>query len=541
MNTKRAYNYFNLQICLTEANKTLRNMFKNRWKEVFYNKWNDTETDALFFTTDERGRDIKKQLRGKQFQISLESGNSKEWDINLLATILLSKLFQEKSSKIHIERIREIRNKLAHLPDMTVNDEVFEDLYEAFCQSMKSLGFGENSFSLLKSKFYNQQSKTCFDEDLEFKRLTESANNEFTKKSYKEALKLHSTIINSYEHSNEEYGGLYYKRSLTNLHIYDESVDKDEKYLYKSLSDAEKAIDYRPNIAEGYIQAADVAFKLNELEQSEEFYKKALTIECDNNEIKNSLAFVRSKIGQQKRMEHLDLKYLPFTTEETNESLVKTMKENRGVNLENCDFEKAKKLIEKIDPTKVDVFLGHEYRDGSKNFKKNYEMAAKCYGKAANKKNAEALYNLALLHMKGLGVRMDYQIAIGLLKQAASQPENIMIGYNKIPNIGVSEAEHSLGLAYEQGTYVEKDLHTAINWYERAVKHGNSNSANNLALLYQGGEGVEQSFDKAEELFLLSHKLGNTDAITNLVGFYLLKSDPDQALVWHKRALKITV
>jgi len=93
-------------------------------------------------------------------------------------------------------------------------------------------------------------------------------------------------------------------------------------------------------------------------------------------------------------------------------------------------------------------------------------------------------------------------------------------------------------LAYQQGTYVDKNIGTAVYWYEKAIKHENSDSANNLGLLYQEGNGVIQSFDKAEELFLLSHKLGNIDSISNLVGLYLLRNEPDQALMWHKRDLE---
>jgi TPR repeat protein len=154
----------------------------------------------------------------------------------------------------------------------------------------------------------------------------------------------------------------------------------------------------------------------------------------------------------------LDIKHLPLTTEEKNEFIFKTLYESQGIPRKNINLEKIKKMIEKMDPTKKDVFLGHEYRDGSNKLKQNYEMAAKYYSKAAFQKIAEGLYNPALLHMKGHGVKMDFQTAVGLLKQAASQADTIMNGKNKIPNVGVKEAEHSLALAHEQGTYVDKNI-----------------------------------------------------------------------------------
>ena len=533
-------NYSKLKLCLNESNKLLRNIFLNRWKELFQNVWKDTKADALFFEQNEKGRQIKNSFQIKKFQVLIETGNSKEWDISILVTVLLSKPFLVKKNKVHIEKIREIRNKLAHLPDLALSDEMFENLFASLSHSIEALDCEESTLNSLKSKLIdqNQRVKKNYNEDLEFKNLVASAEKEFFQKNYIEALKLYSTLINSYELSNEEYSDLYYKRSLTNMFIYNESDEKNEKQLYRSLWDAEKAIDYGPNIAKGYAQAAELHFKLNELDQAEEFYKKALAIDCGNKDLKNLLAKVRSKLGIQSRLEHLDIKHLPLTAEESNELFFKKLIENQGISNVNFNYDKMKELALEIDPTKADVFLGHEYRDGSKSNKQNYEMAAKFYGKAALNKSAEALYNLALLHMKGLGVIMDYNIAIGLLKQAASQPDKILFGSMNIPNVGVKEAEHSLGLAYEQGTYVEKNIAIAVYWYNLAVKHENGYSANNLGLLYQQGNGVEQNFDKAEELFLFAHKLGNDHAVTNLVGLYLLKNDPEHAHLWHKRALE---
>jgi TPR repeat protein len=165
-------------------------------------------------------------------------------------------------------------------------------------------------------------------------------------------------------------------------------------------------------------------------------------------------------------------------------------------------------------------------------------MAAQYYAKAAQSKNAEAMYNLALFYQKGLGVKVDYKMSLSLLKQAASQNPMRNINGMEIPNVGVAEAEHALGLAYNEGVYVDKDTRIAAEWYEKAVKHNYSNSANNLGILYMEGDGVEQNLDKAEELLLLSHKLNNIDCIFNLIDLYLVKNDPERALMWHERALK---
>ena len=137
---------------------------------------------------------------------------------------------------------------------------------------------------------------------------------EFSRKNYVEALKMFTKAIDIYDLSNDQVADLYYKKSLLNDQLY-KSIKPDTKYLYRSLIDAEKVVEYQPCIVRGYIQTADIASKLNLLEKAEEFYKKALSIDCGNENLKNSLANIRFKIGKQNRSEHLNPMHMPGTTE----------------------------------------------------------------------------------------------------------------------------------------------------------------------------------------------------------------------------------
>src|SRR4051794_18895638 len=105
-------------------------------------------------------------------------------------------------------------------------------------------------------------------------------------------------------------------------------------------------------------------------------------------------------------------------------------------------------MMKESDPAIADVWRGHEYRDGSEECKQDYSMAAKFYGKAAQAGNAEGMYNLALLTKRGKGVKQDFRAALALLENAASQPPTRMLLGKSSPNVGVAEAEHSLGLNY---------------------------------------------------------------------------------------------
>lgn len=135
-------------------------------------------------------------------------------------------------------------------------------------------------------------------------------------------------------------------------------------------------------------------------------------------------------------------------------------------------------------------------------------------------------------------MKQDYKLGMSYLKQAADQPATRKLGNFDIPNVGKAEAEHSLGLAYHNGIYVEKDIQKAVEWYEKGAEHGCPNSSNNLGVMFLHAEGVPQDIARAETLFLTAYKLGDLNAMGNLVNLYLAWNKYDKALLWHERALE---
>jgi hypothetical protein len=113
------------------------------------------------------------------------------------------------------------------------------------------------------------------------------------RKQYFEAIKSYSNAIKFSDLSNDELADLYYKRSLANIHLYHTQLcygsnKPDDQYLYQALLDAEKVVANQPTMTRGYIQNAELALKLNFLDKSEELFKKALSIDLENNELINS-------------------------------------------------------------------------------------------------------------------------------------------------------------------------------------------------------------------------------------------------------------
>lgn len=266
-----------------------------------------------------------------------------------------------------------------------------------------------------------------------------------------------------------------------------------------------------------------------------------MELEPGNQDIRNLLAQAKTSNFEQNRLAHFDDSYLPKTTEERTKEDFSQIKNRLGefnTELFEQTLEETKQNLIKSDKSLEYVWLGHEYRDGSSNCKKSYELAAKFYTKAAKMNNAEAMYNLALLHKHGNGVKLDFELAISLFKQAASQPAFKKMGFLDAPNVGVAESEHMLGLMYHQGIYLPRNIQQAVKYYEQAVEHGSPHAANNLGLIFMNADEVARDLERAEVLFLYSQRKGSLEAITNLVFVYLAKGDPEQALLWHERDLK---
>lgn len=92
----------------------------------------------------------------------------------------------------------------------------------------------------------------------------------------------------------------------------------------------------------------------------------------------------------------------------------------------------------------------------------------------------------------------DYETAIdGLLSLSAK---------------GNLSAMTHLGVMYQVGLGVEKDLVKAVNYYQQAASLGFSAAQYNLGLLYQSGLGVKQDYTIAYELFTRAADQGHRKA-----------------------------
>ncbi len=100
--------------------------------------------------------------------------------------------------------------------------------------------------------------------------------------------------------------------------------------------------------------------------------------------------------------------------------------------------------------------------------------------------NAVDIYNQGYFYYTGTqGYPLNKRMALTCFQQAA--------------DLGFSDAMNYLGLIYEEGTIVPKDIKKAIVWFYKALEADNKNvhACYNIARMYFDGCGVPQDIDKA--------------------------------------------
>lgn len=105
---------------------------------------------------------------------------------------------------------------------------------------------------------------------------------------------------------------------------------------------------------------------------------------------------------------------------------------------------------------------------------------------------------------------------------------------------GDPAAQNRLGAWYEHGTYGEKDLAKAADWYRSAAQSGNAIAQNNLGVLYHRGAGVPLDAKEAAYWYAKAAAQGHRWAQANLAWAYEngmgVERDIDQALAWMTQA-----
>jgi hypothetical protein len=132
--------------------------------------------------------------------------------------------------------------------------------------------------------------------------------------------------------------------------------------------------------------------------------------------------------------------------------------------------------------------------------------ALQWYRLAAQNNIPQALYFVGVFYETGTVVDKDLNKAFSLVQRAAQQ--------------GVPAAGYRLATYYQQGAGVGQDVVAAGAWYERAAKAGLPQAQLVYGAMLENGVGMEQSITAAAAQYLKASDAGLPQAMINLAQIY---------------------
>ena len=81
-----------------------------------------------------------------------------------------------------------------------------------------------------------------------------------------------------------------------------------------------------------------------------------------------------------------------------------------------------------------------------------------------------------------------------------------------LAELGDIEAQFNLGVMYDEGAGVDKDLVAAAGWYRKAAEQGFVDAQSNLGMMYYHGQGVPCDYKKASSWFRKAASQGDQEA-----------------------------
>mmetsp|Transcript_16992 Transcript_16992/g.41725 ORF Transcript_16992/g.41725 Transcript_16992/m.41725 type:complete len:381 (-) Transcript_16992:179-1321(-) len=156
----------------------------------------------------------------------------------------------------------------------------------------------------------------------------------------------------------------------------------------------------------------------------------------------------------------------------------------------------------------------------------NHRAAALFRRKATEKLCSFSMYRLGICFENGYGVEKDLKAAANWYDQAAKRGNHL--------------AQYNIGVCYDQGIGVLEDPTTAVKWYELSAGQGNMDAACNLALCYEHGRGLAQDTAKALKWISVAAEANDPHG-QFILGLYYehgkgLDADEKAAAKWYLKA-----
>ena len=120
---------------------------------------------------------------------------------------------------------------------------------------------------------------------------------------------------------------------------------------------------------------------------------------------------------------------------------------------------------------------------------------------------------------------------------STSDPDR-MTKLQEVAESGNIYAMNSVGLCFNYGHGVKKNLKEAVKWYQKAADAGNADAMLNLGCCYEKGEGVKKNLKEAMKLYEKAAEQGIARAMTNIGNLCTVEGQKKKDYTEYKKAVK---
>ncbi|KAG0298217.1 hypothetical protein BGZ98_000278, partial [Dissophora globulifera] len=402
MNSAEFNNWCKIELLLVKASECLRKMFEQSWQHKYKVAWDNSPESGQHFANNV-GLKAYRHV-GKIQKAYLERGDISKWDLTIFNAIFtMTNLNKDKAFQANLKRLMPIRNSIAHHSDKKLSTEEYQQHWSELKGILLFLGVTEEELDdIIHSQSSDSKMYIMTENVKKSIELKDEGNNLAKERKFRMAVTKYTDAITLPGISDTDLSVLHSNRSHCYLNLGEHAQALEDAKLSKRLN---------PDYVKAYIRLGKAYGSLGKYDKAIKNFDKALSLDMNNDEIRQMRSEARELKGLQERDNDQSLKDLTLKSRHKFKDL--------------RHKEEFKKAMFACDPALEHVWTGHEYRDDQ-----NYSMAAECYKQAADMRNAEGMYNLALFMIKGHGVSKDYPQAFKLLLEISK--------FDPLDNFGIS-------------------------------------------------------------------------------------------------------
>lgn len=527
-------------IARSEKDKYQNKVIENLEKSALLNNYEGTKSLLKEYTNDKKYYDNYINIKDKLIKLTKSK-------------LALAEFYYQNDKKTQgnklFSQLAEIGNQdvILQLASRNQTSHDFNPEEDLLIKKWQNYILNSNSPNLI-----TQYTKKITDNRFKFKELTEIREKLIVKIIEQQNILAMKEIIKAYQSKDKERSLEYLKMTvlwgdvssayeLGGKFIYDKDPEKFAEGIkvYEDLAQRGE-IEVLRTLAEIFIYPPSSKDEKKDLKKGIYYYEKASELGDKHSTKKLSNIYICGECNNKKNDEIVDYKKAKFYNEklakqndnEAYNNLAWLYHTGNGV---EKDLDKAAEYYNKSG------LLGNSdgyysaawvYYDSEK---KDYKKAFEYLQKGVEVDNLQCLNLLGIFYEKGYAVEKDMNKAISYYKRAAQynayaannlgkyyrkqkEYEKALKYLNHAKEKGNTNAMIELGIMYEEGTGVKKDINEAINNYTNAYQIVKDvNAAYNLGLIYQYGKGgVKKDFKLAKKWYELSNTQDAKEKIKKL-------------------------